>query len=85
VIQPPSLASLVLTESALSRYHSDTMRTVSFGPFPQLDSINAYNRFVVSRYTEFWCGETEMYVLFSVCRLDMLLSVTSASELFGLG
>lgn len=43
--QPPSLASLALTESALLRYHSDEPMIIATGPHPQLENINAQNRY----------------------------------------
>ena len=42
-VQPPSLASFVLTESALTRY-SKGVHTVAVGPMPQIATINAANR-----------------------------------------
>ena len=44
VFQPPSLASLALTESALMRYHSDEPITITIGPMPQIENVNAQNR-----------------------------------------
>jgi hypothetical protein len=54
--EPPSLASLVLTESALTRYYSDAAHTITIGPLPQVESLNAYNRlpiltFIMNRYS----------------------------------
>ncbi len=43
--QPPSLATLALTESALLRYHSDEPVAITIGPFPQVERVNAQNRY----------------------------------------
>ena len=45
-LQPPSLATLALTESSLLRYHSDQPVTVTLGPLPQEETLNSQNRWV---------------------------------------
>lgn len=42
--EPPSLATLALTETSLLRYHSDEPILITIGPLPQVVSINSQNR-----------------------------------------
>lgn len=45
--EPPSLASLVLTESALLRHHSDRPTVITVGPLAPIHCMNSQNRLPV--------------------------------------
>lgn len=47
IFQPLSLGSQFLTESALRRWEECNTKLVSWGPFPQVEVINAQNRLKV--------------------------------------
>ncbi len=45
IVQPPSLASLVLTESVMLRYHNAERQKIVVGPASHAERINAQNRY----------------------------------------
>ncbi|CAD5124091.1 DgyrCDS12395 [Dimorphilus gyrociliatus] len=45
--EPPSLTSLVLSDSALMNYHHDKNITFQQGPFEQIEEFSAQNRFMI--------------------------------------